>query len=57
MAESAGAPGVFVDTYPDTDAVVRAAGDRLAEAIAAAISERGRAMVVLTGGGTGIGLL
>ena len=57
MAESAGAPGVIVDTYPDTDALVNAAGDRLAEAIAAAISERGRAMVVLTGGGTGIGLL
>ena len=57
MTESAGAPGVIVETYPDTDAVVSAAGDRLAEAIAAAISERGRAMVVLTGGGTGIGLL
>ncbi len=50
-------PDVSVDTYPDTEALVRAAGDRLAGAIAAAITERGRAMVVLTGGGTGIGLL
>ena len=48
---------VTVETYPDTDALVAAAGDRLAEAIAAAINERGRATVVLTGGGTGIGLL
>ena len=48
---------VTVETYPDTDALVAAAGDRLAEAIAAAITERGRATVVLTGGGTGIGLL
>ncbi len=45
-------PDVSVDTYPDTEALVRAAGDRLAGAIAAAITERGRAMVVLTGGGT-----
>lgn len=50
-------PDFSVDTYPDTEALVRAAGDRLAGAIAAAITERGRAMVVLTGGGTGIGLL
>lgn len=46
-----------VDVYPDTDALVAAAGDRLAAAIAAAVAERGRAMIVLTGGGTGIGLL
>jgi len=52
-----GAGDVIVETYPDTDAVVRAAGDRLAGAISAAIAERGRAAVVLTGGGTGIGLL
>lgn len=50
-------PAVAVETYPDTDALVRAAGDRLAETIAAAIEQRGRALVVLTGGGTGIGLL
>ena len=34
-----------------------AAGDRLVTAITAAINERGRASIVLTGGGTGIGLL
>ena len=50
-------PAVDVETYPDTDALVGAAGDRLAETIAAAIEQRGRALVVLTGGGTGIGLL
>jgi 6-phosphogluconolactonase len=49
--------GVSVQTYPDTDALVTAAGDRLAEAIAAAIAARGRALVVLTGGSTGIGML
>lgn len=48
---------VVVETYPDTDALVAATGDRLAAAIEAAIAERGRALVVLTGGGTGIGLL
>jgi 6-phosphogluconolactonase len=48
---------VTVDTYPDTGSLVQAAGDRLAQAIAAAIAIRGRALVVLTGGGTGIGLL
>lgn len=57
MADPAGVPEVIVETYPDTDALVTAAGDRLAAAISAAISERGRAMVVLTGGGTGVGLL
>jgi 6-phosphogluconolactonase len=46
-----------VQTYPDTDALVAAAGDRLAATITAAIGTRGRALVVLTGGGTGIGLL
>ncbi|MEI6253393.1 MAG: 6-phosphogluconolactonase [Mycobacteriaceae bacterium] len=49
--------GVTVDTFADADALVAAAGDRLAETIAAAIAARGRAMIVLTGGGTGIGLL
>lgn len=46
-----------VETYPDTETLVAAAGDRLAGAIAAAVTERGRAMIVLTGGGTGIALL
>ena len=48
---------VSVETYPDTDALVAATGDRLATAISAAVAARGRAMIVLTGGGTGIGLL
>lgn len=46
-----------VETYPDTATLVAAAGDRLARAIESAIAERGRAMIVLTGGGTGIALL
>lgn len=48
---------MVVETHPDTDTLVAAAGDRLAEAITAAIGGRGRALIVLTGGGTGIGLL
>ncbi|HPX37547.1 MAG TPA: 6-phosphogluconolactonase [Mycobacterium sp.] len=48
---------VIVATYPDTEALVDAAGDRLAAAIDTAIAERGAAMIVLTGGGTGIALL
>ena len=48
---------VTVETYPDTAALVNAAGDRLATAIDAAIAARGAAMIVLTGGGTGIALL
>ena len=47
----------IVEKYPDTAALVAAAGDRLIGAINAAISARGRALIVLTGGGTGIGLL
>lgn len=46
-----------VQTYTDPQALVVAAGDRLAAAIEAAIAARGRALIVLTGGGTGIGLL
>jgi 6-phosphogluconolactonase len=46
-----------IEKYADTDALVTAAGDRLISAIAAAVAERGRASIVLTGGGTGIGLL
>ena len=49
--------GLLTVTYPDADALVAATGDRLAETIGAAIAARGRAMIVLTGGGTGIGLL
>lgn len=47
----------IVETYPDTAALVAAAGDRLVRAISDAIAARGRALIVLTGGGTGVGLL
>lgn len=48
---------VTIEKYADTDALVAAAGDRLVVAINAAISARNEATIVLTGGGTGIGLL
>jgi 6-phosphogluconolactonase len=47
----------IIEKYPDTAALVTAAGDRLVDAINAAIRSRGRADIVLTGGGTGIGML
>jgi 6-phosphogluconolactonase len=47
----------IVEKYSDTAALVAAAGDRLVEAIISAIDNRGTAHIVLTGGGTGIGLL
>jgi 6-phosphogluconolactonase len=47
----------IVEKYPDTAALVAAAGDRLVDAITDAIDERDRAQIVLTGGGTGVGLL
>jgi 6-phosphogluconolactonase len=46
-----------VETHPDPDALVRASGDRLVDAILAAARARGKAMIVLTGGGTGIAML
>ncbi|EKF23758.1 6-phosphogluconolactonase [Mycolicibacterium hassiacum DSM 44199] len=46
-----------VERYPDADALVAAAGDRLAGAITEAITRRGVAHIVLTGGGTGVKLL
>jgi 6-phosphogluconolactonase len=46
-----------VHTYADTAALVAAAGERLAEEIVSLIDFRGRAQIVLTGGGTGIGIL
>jgi 6-phosphogluconolactonase len=46
-----------VNTYPDSAALVAAVGDRLAQQIASVIDFRGRASIVLTGGGTGIGVL
>jgi 6-phosphogluconolactonase len=47
----------IVEKYSDTSALVAAAGDRLVEAAIAAIDQRGKAHIVLTGGGTGIGML
>ena len=47
----------IIEQFPDADALVAAAGDRLVDAITEAIDKRGRAQIVLTGGGTGIGLL
>lgn len=46
-----------IETYADTAALVTATGDRLVETIKAAITAHNEASVVLTGGGTGIGLL
>jgi len=46
-----------VHTYPDTDALVAAAGERLTEQIVSVIEFRGRMTIALTGGGTGIGML
>jgi 6-phosphogluconolactonase len=47
----------IIEKYADTDALVAAAGDRLVDAITDAIDKRGSAQIVLTGGGTGVGLL
>jgi 6-phosphogluconolactonase len=47
----------IVEKYADIAALVAAAGDRLVAAITDAIEKRGKAQIVLTGGGTGIGLL
>jgi 6-phosphogluconolactonase len=46
-----------VEIFPDSDTLVQAAGRRLVETIQAAVAARGRALIVLTGGGNGIGLL
>lgn len=47
----------IVETYPDKDALVNATGDRLVQAIKDAVTARGQAHIVLTGGGTGVALL
>jgi 6-phosphogluconolactonase len=47
----------IIETCPDTATLVTAAGDRLVNAINSAVQARGKAMIVLTGGGTGIGML
>jgi 6-phosphogluconolactonase len=46
-----------VEVFPDSDALVQATGRRLVEAINNAVSARGQALIVLTGGGNGIALL
>jgi 6-phosphogluconolactonase len=46
-----------IDIVPDSETLVRAAGSRLVKAIQGAVAARGRALIVLTGGGNGIGLL
>ena len=46
-----------IERFPSADALIAGAGDRLVDAINAAIADRGRASIVLTGGGTGIGVL
>ncbi len=47
----------IIEKYSDKAALVTAVGDRLIGAITDAVAARGRALIVLTGGGTGIGLL
>jgi 6-phosphogluconolactonase len=44
---------VAVEKFPDSDALVSAAGERLIGAIDAAVAARGQALIVLTGGGNG----
>ncbi len=46
-----------VEVFPDSEALVAAAGQRLIDTIGAAVADRGQALIVLTGGGNGIGLL
>ncbi len=46
-----------VEIFPESQTLVAAAARRLVDAIATAVAARGRALIVLTGGGNGIGLL
>ena len=46
-----------IEIFPDSDNLVEAAGGRLVDTIGSAVTARGRALIVLTGGGNGIGLL
>jgi 6-phosphogluconolactonase len=46
-----------IETYPDSRTLVATAGDRLVDLIRTAVSARGKALIVLTGGGNGIALL
>jgi 6-phosphogluconolactonase len=46
-----------IKTFPDSDGLVVAAGERLVDVIVAAVTARGRALIVLTGGRNGTKLL
>ena len=46
-----------IEIFPDSDTLVSAAGRRLIDVIQGAVAARGRALIVLTGGGNGVGLL
>ena len=46
-----------VETFDDSDGLVAAAGERLINVVDAAVAARGRALIVLTGGGNGNKLL
>ena len=46
-----------VETFPDSDSLVSAAGERLIGVVDAAVAARGQALIVLTGGGNGNRLL
>lgn len=47
----------IIEVFPDGQALAEAAANRLADSIRTAVAARDRALVVLTGGGNGIGLL
>jgi 6-phosphogluconolactonase len=46
-----------IEIFPDSGVLVGAAGNRLIDTIQTAVAARGRALLVLTGGGNGIALL
>jgi 6-phosphogluconolactonase len=46
-----------IEIFPDSETLVDAAGARLVDVISTAVAARGRALIVLTGGGNGNGLL
>jgi 6-phosphogluconolactonase len=48
---------IDVETFPDSELLVESAGKRLIDTIQTAVAARGRALIVLTGGGNGIALL
>jgi 6-phosphogluconolactonase len=47
----------IVETFDDSDGLVSAAGERLIDVVEGAVAARGRALIVLTGGGNGNKLL